>query len=115
VVKAVESLGEQAPLFYSTHAAYPGHPRPRLANPDDPAHLVLDVSKVQVRKTNAVSCHRTQHSMFIRNTSRDLGREVTLQEVVLLEESLHRVHPPVHNGDQISDLVLDSLEKYRKQ
>jgi LmbE family N-acetylglucosaminyl deacetylase len=115
VTLAVTSLGQQAPLFYSAHAAYPGHPRPRLANPDDPAHLVLDVSKVQVRKTNAVSCHRTQHAMFIRNTSQDLGREVNLQEVVLLEESLHRVYPPVQIEDKISDVLMDSLEKYRMQ
>jgi LmbE family N-acetylglucosaminyl deacetylase len=110
---AVASFAERAPLFYTVQAAYPSHPRPRLANNDDPAHLVLDVSMVQVRKTNAVSCHRTQHTMFIRNTSHDLGREISLAEVVLLEESLHRVNPPVKNGDPVDDILVNSLGKYR--
>ena len=114
VANAVASFADQSPLFYTVHAAYPTHPRPRLANANDPAHLVLDVSLVQVRKMNAISCHRTQHTMFIRNAARELGHEASLADVLLLEESLHRVNPPVQNGQPVSDLLVDSLGKYRK-
>ncbi len=114
VMQAIASFGDQAPVLYTVQATYPEHPRPRLVNKDDPAHLVLDISTALVRKTNAVQCHRTQHSMFVRNTSRDLGREIDLNEVVLLEESLHRVNPPLSDGDRAADVLADSLDKFRK-
>src|SRR5512140_2421533 len=98
---AVASLGEQAPLLYTVAASYPGHPRPRLANKDDPAHLVLDVTPAQERKTRAALCHRTQHALFVRRLSQDLGRPVSVPEAILLEEGLHRVYPPVKEGEEL--------------
>lgn len=108
---AMAALGERGPLFYTMQAAYPGHSRPRLANKDDQAHLLLDVSPVKVRKTNAARRHRTQHAMFIRNLSKDLGCPVSLEEVVILEESLHPVYPPVLVDEIITDELMQSLEK----
>lgn len=80
-------------LFYTVQAAYEGHPKPRLMNPLDPADLVLDISPVREQKTAAALCHRTQNALFVRRTSQDLGRAVTVPEVIVLRESFHRVSP----------------------
>jgi LmbE family N-acetylglucosaminyl deacetylase len=93
---AVESLGEAAPLFYTVSAVFPEHPRPRLTNKDDPAHLILDVTPALPEKTEAALCHRTQHALFVRRPSREAGRQLTVPEVILPVESLHRVYPEVH-------------------
>jgi len=106
--KAIERLGTQAPLFYTIQATHPEHPRPRLANPEDPAHLILDTRRVHDIKVAAALCHRTQHALFIRNTSRELGRPVTVPEVIRDWESLHRVYPPVHRlpvEDKLTSLL----------
>ena len=100
---AVKALGASAPLFYTIQAAYAGHPRERLMNAADPAHLVLDCSEVLAEKTAAAVCHVTQHALFIRNTSRELGRTVTVPEVIRTEESLHRAYPPVQDGQGVED------------
>ncbi|MEJ5312796.1 MULTISPECIES: PIG-L deacetylase family protein [Anaerolinea] len=106
--KAIERLGTQAPLFYTIQATHPEHPRVRLANPEDPAHLILDTQSVHDIKVAAALCHRTQHALFIRNTSRELGRPVTVPEVIRDWESLHRVYPPVHRlpvEDELTNLL----------
>jgi LmbE family N-acetylglucosaminyl deacetylase len=93
---AVESLGEQAPLLYSVAAAFPEHPR--LANRDDPAHLVVDVTSALEAKRQAALCHRTQHDLFVRRSSEEAGRPLTVPEVVMAVESLHRVVPLVSSA-----------------
>jgi len=108
---AIISLGETAPLFYTFQASFSEHPKPHLMNTDDPAHLVLDISPVKQQKIQATLCHRTQHALFVRNTSKQLGRPVTVPEVVVSLESLHRVHPPVSNSalhDPLAELLLAS-------
>lgn len=92
---AVESLGATAPLLYSVAADFPGHPRPRLANQNDPAHLVIDISPALPRKEKAALCHRTQHALFVRRSSQEAGRRLSVPEVLLRLESLHRHLPPV--------------------
>jgi LmbE family N-acetylglucosaminyl deacetylase len=87
---AVESLGESGPGFYTTAAIFPDHPRPRLANQDDPADLVLDVSPVLPQKTQAALCHRTQHALFVRRASEEAGRRLSVPEVIMKVESLRR-------------------------
>jgi LmbE family N-acetylglucosaminyl deacetylase len=87
---AVESLGEDGPEFYTTAAIFPDHPRPRLANQDDPADLVLDVSPVLSQKTQAALCHRTQHALFVRHASEEAGRPLSVPEVIMKVESLRR-------------------------
>ena len=89
-------IGQDAPLLYTIQGAFKEHPYPRLMNKDDPAHLVLDVSPVKQAKVNAALCHRTQHALFIRNTSKELGRPVSVPEVILEVESLHRAWPPLN-------------------
>ncbi len=109
--RAVAACGQSAPLWYTIQAAYPSHPRPRLMNADDPAHLVVDVSKVLDRKAQAALCHRTQHDLFMRRTAELVGHPVTVEETVLPEESLRRVHPVVNGqpDDGLSRLLIPYL------
>lgn len=90
---AVESLGEESPLLYSVAAMYPDHPKPRLANKDDPADLVIDVAAVMQEKESAALCHRTQHALFVRRASRQANRQLSVADVLLHQESLHQVYP----------------------
>lgn len=92
---AVTSFGEQAPLLYSVAAMFPEHPKPRLANADDPAHLVVDVSPVLEEKVAAALCHKSQNALFVRRASEEAGRPLSVAEVIVRLESLRRVHPPV--------------------
>jgi N-acetylglucosamine malate deacetylase 2 len=106
---AVASLGHKAPLFYTTDAAYLEHPRPRLMNKDDPAHLVVDTAPVREQVVKAAMCHQTQHAMFIRNTSKETGRALSVPEIVMSSESLHRVYPPVAPGEKLDDEIARAL------
>ncbi len=95
---AVQSLAADgpAPLLYSVQAIHTGHPYPRLANADDPAHLVIGIDPVFEQKLEAARCHRTQHALFVRWTSQEAGRQLSLQEVIMHSESLHRIYPALH-------------------
>jgi LmbE family N-acetylglucosaminyl deacetylase len=107
---AVESLGGEAPLFYTAAAFFPEHPRPRLTNQDEPAHLVLDVSPVLPQKTAAALCHRTQHALFTRRASEEAGRLLTVPEVILTLEGYHRALPPVDGAPR--DIFYQTLLPY---
>lgn len=107
---AVESLGEDAPLLYSVSAAYPEHPKPRLANKDDPADLIIDVSSVIQKKERAAMCHRSQCALFVRRASKEANRQLSVAEVLLRQESLHRVHPPFDAN--ASDPIKDALDAW---
>jgi LmbE family N-acetylglucosaminyl deacetylase len=89
------SFGEQAPLLYTAAASFPEHPRPRLTNPDNPAHLVIDVTPARPQKEQAALCHRTQHALFVRRTSAEAGRPLSVPEVIIPLEGLHRAYPKV--------------------
>jgi len=112
---AVESFGEQAPLLYTVAAAFPEHPRPRIANRDDPADLILDITPALSEKTQAALCHRTQHALFVRRASREAGRQLSVPDVIQRVESLHRIVPPV-NGRVEDELarLLKSFEVKRE-
>lgn len=108
---AVESLGEDAPLLYSVSANYPDHPKPRLANKDDPADLVIDVTSVLQVKERAALCHRTQHALFVRRASQQLGRQISVGEALTPQESLHRVFPSI--AVEVDDPILRSLDAWQ--
>lgn len=95
---AVDRLGKYAPLLYTFCADFPGHPRPQHANPDDPAHLVLDITPVMDQKIQAAYCHRSQHALFLRRRSKQAGYRLTIPEILLKMESFHRALP-AENGD----------------
>ncbi|HVN55843.1 MAG TPA: PIG-L deacetylase family protein [Anaerolineaceae bacterium] len=114
---AVESFttrdGAGIPALYTVQANFPEHPRPRLANKDIPAHLVIDVGQTVDQKLQAALCYRTQHALFVRRPSREAGRTLTVPEVMVTLESLHRVLPPVQSaadleGDPLFESLLDA-------
>jgi N-acetylglucosamine malate deacetylase 2 len=109
---AVASLGEQAPLLYTSNAIYPNHPRPRLANKDDAAHFILDISPVKEQKIQAALCHLTQNALFMRNASKEAGRPVSVPEVILPTESFHRAYPAVPEGAPPQDAITQALSAH---
>lgn len=101
---AVESFVEQAPLLYTVSASFPDHPKPHISNPDDPADLILDIQPALELKTQAALCHQTQSALFVRRASQDAGRQLSVPEVIVHLESLHRAYPP-HDGALADELV----------
>ena len=99
-----------APLLYTVLAQFPDHPKPRLVNKDDPAHIVLDISSVLSQKTEAAMCHRSQHALFVRRSSRQAGRQMSVPEVVIRVESLHRAWPGVR--DTADDILVNILRPW---
>jgi LmbE family N-acetylglucosaminyl deacetylase len=91
--------------LYTVAAAYPGHPKPRILNQSDPAHLVINIRPVLYAKVQAALCHETQHALFTRRASTEAGRRMKVPEVLLREESLHRAYPAG------GDMEADPLEK----
>jgi LmbE family N-acetylglucosaminyl deacetylase len=108
---AVESFGDQAPLMYTVSASFPGHPKPHISNPDDPADLVLDIGPALELKTQAALCHRTQSALFVRRASQEAGRPLSVPEVIMRLESLHRASPAVTGA--VSDEVEEVLRSFR--
>jgi LmbE family N-acetylglucosaminyl deacetylase len=106
-VEALAAESKPSPLLYTIAANFPDHPRPRLANKDDPAHLVLDISPALPQKEAAALCHRTQHALFVRRASQEAGRPLTVPEVIMRVESLRRVYPDPGESpeDEISQLL----------
>lgn len=94
-LKAV-MMGDEHPLFYTFNANFPEHPKPRHINKDDPAHLVLDIESVFQQKVDAAYCHRSQSALFVRRASKRAGRPVSIPEVLVKVEGLHRRYPQVN-------------------
>lgn len=114
--RAVQNLGDEAPLFYTIQGQFADHPYPRLANADAPAHLVLDVTPVLAQKTAAALCHRTQHNLFVRHRSEQAGRQLSVPETVMALESVTRAWPAVEDGgptDPFTSLLLASGQAHR--
>ncbi len=104
---AVESIHAQTPLLYTVAADYPDFPRKRLANKSDPAHLVIDITPALPQKEAAALCHRTQHALFVRRRSQELERLLSVPEVIMRVESLHRAFPPV--SKELEDPLVEAL------
>jgi LmbE family N-acetylglucosaminyl deacetylase len=109
---AVESLYTQepsrcTPLFYTVSASFAQHPRPRLVNPGDPADLVLDITPALDAKIQALLCHRTQNALFVRRSSQEAGRPLSVPEVAQRLESLHRAFPSQNGGpaDMLAEIL----------
>jgi len=98
---AVASLAEKAPALYSFAAHYPHHPYPRLANADDPADWVVDVSAVLDHKEAAARCHATQNALFVRRRSELAGRPLSLREVLFTEEAVCRQWVGPHPAEDV--------------
>jgi LmbE family N-acetylglucosaminyl deacetylase len=96
VHQAVSTAARQTSVsLYGISASFEKHPRPRLANQDDRAHVILDVSGWIDQKIEAAHCHRTQHALFVRRSSRAAGKPLGIAEVLMRVESLHRFLPAI--------------------
>jgi LmbE family N-acetylglucosaminyl deacetylase len=104
---ALAASKEEAVSLYGISAFFKDHPRPRLANQDDPADIVLDIGKWFSRKLAAAECHRTQHALFVRRSSQEAGKLLSLADVLMRVESLHRFVP--YNGNNVPDPLSDFL------
>lgn len=100
--RAVKRM-ERPITWYTVQAMFPEHPRPDLANQDDPADLIIDCSSVLEQKKQAALCHRTQHDLFTRHAAQRAGHFVRVEDTIERIESLHRVvcHPDA--GDPLAD------------
>jgi len=110
IKKYLASHPDKPIYFYTAASSFNGNPKPRLANQDDPAHIILDVYPVLGQKIAAAMCHRTQHALFVRRKSEELGRKLTVPEVIVHLESLHRVYPPVDGP--LDDPLFKLIEKW---
>ncbi len=73
--------------WYTVQAFYENSLKPHLLNKNDRADWIIDVSSVRNEKTRAALCHKSQHALFVRSKSKDLGRPVNVAEVIASEES----------------------------
>jgi LmbE family N-acetylglucosaminyl deacetylase len=96
--------------LYTISANFPEHPRPRHANEDDPADFVFSIEPWFQEKLAAARCHRTQNALFLRRSSKEAGRALKLEEVLMKVESLHRAHRR-NEGDQEDALASFIQEK----
>ena len=114
------SMGVSAPL-YTVSASFPEHPKPRLVNKDDPAHFIINIEPWLKIKLQAAECHRTQSALFVRRSSQAAGHSMSLVQVLMRVESLHRAWPAQDHaaGDPLAvflrercgdALILDTLD-----
>lgn len=108
--EAIKLLGDDAPLLYTFSAAFQDHPRPRLTNDNDPAHIILDIAPVLEQKAAAALCHKSQNALFVRRSSKRAGRQLTVPEVIMKLEGLHRAYPPVNGTPE--DAVAKKLKPW---
>ncbi len=109
VKQALLNLPEaECPLFYTFQGAFSGHPKERVMNVTDPAHVILDIASVTAEKLAAIACHKTQHALFLRHVEPDEQGQRLLKLAVMPLESLHRVFPAVESlpvQDALTDLL----------
>ena len=110
ICKTNQLLGDESPIIYTFSASFPAHPRPRLTNQEDTAHIILDITPALKQKTDAALCHKSQHALFVRRSSIRAGRQLTVPEVIMKVEGLHRAYPPV-NG-KVDDMVAEKLRPW---
>jgi LmbE family N-acetylglucosaminyl deacetylase len=75
--------------WYTVQAFYPNSTKAHLLNKNDVASWIIDVSSVLNQKIKAALCHKSQHSLFTRRKSTELGREVSVEEVISFQESYY--------------------------
>jgi LmbE family N-acetylglucosaminyl deacetylase len=72
--------------------------------------ILVDTSPWIDRKIAAVTCHRSQHGLFLRHGAARAGRPVTIPEMVRSQEALCKILPV---GSEEEDPLLTLLELIR--
>ena len=83
-VRQVLANHEPHMTLLSWCAWYEPSANPRILNRDDPADIVVDISPWHAKKVAAAMCHKTQHTMFLRNTGAP-----TVADMIPKIESFH--------------------------
>ena len=106
VLKAVKT---ERLTLYTFSANFEGHPRARLANKHDPADFILFIEPWFPQKLAGALCHRSQNALFVRRQSSEAGRPLSVAEVMLKVESLHRAWPVEcdHELDPLAQFLID--------
>jgi LmbE family N-acetylglucosaminyl deacetylase len=89
IVKKFFKKPEGQILWYTVQAEYSHALKPHLLNHDDPADWVMDTTLVRQQKLLATKAHKTQHALFLRRKSKELGRLAAIEEIIVNEESYH--------------------------
>jgi len=71
----------------------------------------LDITPAIQQKIAAALCHTSQHALFVRRSSVRAGRQLTVPEVIMKLEGLHRLFPPIET--QVADPVIAALEPWK--
>jgi LmbE family N-acetylglucosaminyl deacetylase len=87
-LKIIQSEFPEMP-WYTVQAYYDNSPKPHILNTADQADWIIDVSSVINEKIHAAFCHKSQHDLFVRRKSKELGKSVSVSEVIQTEESYH--------------------------
>ncbi len=90
VYQAVEQavLKISSPVYwYTIQANHPNPIKPYLVNKNDPASWLFNAEAVKSEKLAAINAHETQHALFKRRKNKEFGREVSLEEILVLEEA----------------------------
>jgi LmbE family N-acetylglucosaminyl deacetylase len=68
--------------------------------------ILVDISPWIETKLKAVTCHRSQHGLFLRHGSARAGRAVTLPEMIRTQEALVRIKPEKRGpGNPLEELL----------
>jgi LmbE family N-acetylglucosaminyl deacetylase len=68
--------------------------------------ILVDINPWIDQKIAAVSCHKSQHGLFLRHGSARAGRPVTIPEMVRNQEALCRILPTKEvKGDPLLELL----------
>lgn len=91
VFQAVQMVARQSDnlMWYTVQAFYENSPKPHILNKDDSADWVVDVTSVIDNKIQAAYCHKSQHALFIRKKSKESGATVSIEDVIVAQESYH--------------------------
>ncbi len=75
--------------WYTVQAYHEDSSKPHLMNQNDPADWVVDTTLVLNMKVLAANCHKSQHALFVRRKTKELGRFVKVDEIIMSDESYH--------------------------
>ena len=79
--------------------------------------IQVDISPYIAQKIAAVTCHRSQHGMFLRHGSVRAGRPITIPEMVRSQEALCRILPVCEGTEDPLEEILRpiTVASYNKE